>query len=114
MQRESERLRAAAGRTGEADLESLLAAAASAWPEGLGPVQSLRYDSGRLSLAAPGWGEGQLTPFRDRLRPAGYRAELDQGRVVLSPGRDDGNRLSGAPPMGPGPGLPPPPPRSPA
>ncbi|MFN7726863.1 MAG: type II secretion system protein GspL [Rubrivivax sp.] len=109
MQRESERLRAAAGRTGEADLETLLGAAASAWPDGLGPVQSLRYDSGRLTLAAPGWAEAQLTPFRDRLRPAGYRAELDQGRVVLSPGRDEGPGPAGTPGA-----PPPPPPRSPA
>jgi general secretion pathway protein L len=119
MQRESERLRAAAGRTGEADLETLLGAAASAWPDGLGPVQSLRYDSGRLALAAPGWAEAQLTPFRDRLRPAGYRAELDQGRVVLSPGREEGpggpaGTPGGAPP-GPPPGVSPgamPPPHS--
>ena len=87
MQRESERLRAAAGRTGEADLETLLGAAAAAWPEGQGPVQTIRFESGRLTLAAPGWAEAQLTPFRERLRPAGYAAELEQGRVTLSPAR---------------------------
>ena len=38
MARETERLRAAAGQPGDDDLETLLAAAAAAWPEGEPPV----------------------------------------------------------------------------
>jgi general secretion pathway protein L len=84
MQRETERLRAAAGRPGAGDLEVLLAAAAAAWPDGQGPVQTLEFDPGHLTLAARGWGETQLAQFRARLKPAGYAAELSDGRVVVS------------------------------
>lgn len=87
MQRETERLRAAAGRTGAADLEALLAAAAAAWPDGTGPVQTLRFDSGSLTLAAMGWAAPQVQQFRDRLRGAGYEAEFAEGRVVVSRAR---------------------------
>jgi general secretion pathway protein L len=90
MQRETERLRAAAGRAGAADLEALLAAAASAWPDGTGPVQTLRFDSGSLTLAAVGWGAPQVQQFRDRLRGAGYAAEFAEGRVVVSRLRSGG------------------------
>jgi general secretion pathway protein L len=84
MQRETEQLRARAGRPGEGDLEVLLAAAAAAWPDGQPPVQTLRFESGRLTLAANDWDDGQLQAFRERLRPAGYAAELADGRVTLS------------------------------
>lgn len=86
MQRENDRLRAAAGRPGEADLEVLLGAAAAAWPDGQGPVQTLRFEGNRLTLAAAGWGTPQLNQFRDRLRPAGLQAELAEGRVTVSRG----------------------------
>ena len=84
MQRETEDLRAAAGRPGETDLESLLGAAAAAWPDGQGPVQTVRFEPGRLTLAAPGWTPQQLAQFQERLRPAGLAAELAEGRVTLS------------------------------
>jgi general secretion pathway protein L len=84
MERETDRLRAAAGRAGDADLEALLAAAAGAWPDGLGPVQTLRFETGRLTVAAPGWGEPQLAQFRERLRAAGYAAEAAEGRITVS------------------------------
>jgi len=84
MQRETELLRAAAGRPGEADLEVLLGAAAAAWPDGQGPVQTVRFEGGRLTLAAAGWGEPELAQFRNRLRPAGYAVELAEGRITLS------------------------------
>jgi len=84
MRRETEVLRAAAGRAGENDLEALLGAAASAWPEGQGPAQTLRFEPGRLTLAAPGWSEQQLSQFRDRLRPGGWAVESAEGRVSLS------------------------------
>jgi general secretion pathway protein L len=84
MQRETEQLRARAGRAGDGDLEALLAAAAAAWPDGQPPVQTLRFESGRLTLAASDWDDGLLQAFRERLQPAGYAAELADGRVTLS------------------------------
>jgi general secretion pathway protein L len=83
MQRETERLRAAAGRTGDADLETLLAAAAGAWPDGQGPVQTLRFEAGRLTLAASGWAEPQVQQFQQRLLAAGYRADFSEGRFTV-------------------------------
>jgi general secretion pathway protein L len=84
MERETDRLRAAAGRAGDSDLEALLAAAAAAWPDGQGPVQTLRFEGGRLTVAASGWGEAQLAQFRERLRAAGYAADAAEGRVTVS------------------------------
>ena len=84
MRRETDVLRAAAGRAGDSDLEALLGAAASAWPEAQGAVRTLRFESGRLTLAAAGWNEQQLAQFRDRLRPGGWAVESDDGRVTLS------------------------------
>ena len=84
MQRETDRLRAAAGRAGAADLEALLAAAAAAWPDGVGPTQTLRFESGSLTLAAPGWAEPQVQQFRERIRGGGYGADFADGRVVVT------------------------------
>lgn len=83
MQRETERLRAAAGRPGDGDLEALWGAAAAAWPDGQGPVQSLRFEGGQLTLTVPGFGEPQFLQFSDRLKGSGYAAELSEGRLVL-------------------------------
>ena len=84
MQRETERLRAAAGRPGDTDLEALWGAAAAAWPDGQGPVQSLRYEGGRLTLTVPGFGVAQLAQFRERLKGQGFSAELNEGRLVFA------------------------------
>lgn len=84
MQRETERLRGAAGRPGDADLEVLLAAAAGAWPDGQGPVQALRFEPGRLILTASGWAEPLVAQFRAKLLSAGFTAELTDGRVVVT------------------------------
>lgn len=84
MQRETERLRAAAGRAGDNDLEVLLAAAAAAWPDGQGPVQTLRFESGLLTLAVPGWAEAQQQQFSERLRSAGFAAEFSEGRLTVT------------------------------
>lgn len=92
MQRETDRLRAAAGRAGEADLEAMLGAAASAWPEGQGPVQTLRFEPGRLTLSAPGWSEQQVAQFRDRLRTGGWAVESAEGRISLSRATAQGSR----------------------
>jgi len=83
MQRETDALRAAAGRAGEADLEALMQAAASAWPAQQ-PVQTLNYEPGRLTLAAPGWDDAQVARLRDALAPGGWRVEAGEGRVTLS------------------------------
>jgi general secretion pathway protein L len=92
MRRETELLRAAAGRPGEGDLETLLGAAASAWPEAQGPVQALRFEPGRLSWAAPGWTEQQLQGFREQLRPGGWAVESAEGRISLSRAAASGGR----------------------
>ena len=84
MQRETERLRAAAGKPGDSDLEALLSAAALAWPDGLGPAQSLRFEAGRLTVSAVGFAEPQLSQFRQRLRESGYSAELADGRITVA------------------------------
>lgn len=83
MQRETDRLRAASGRPGPGDLESMLAAAAAAWPDGAGPAGSLRFEGGSLTLAA-GWPEPLAQQFRERIRPLGYSVELADGRAVVS------------------------------
>jgi general secretion pathway protein L len=84
MRRETEVLRAAAGRAGEDDLEALLAAAASAWPEAQGPLQMLRFEPGKLTLSATGWNEPQMAQFRDRLRTGGWSVDSAEGRITLS------------------------------
>jgi general secretion pathway protein L len=83
MERETERLRAAAGRTGAADLEALMAAAAAAWPDSQGPVANLRYEPGQLALATAGWGETDVAQFRQRLQGSGYAVTSEPGRVLL-------------------------------
>jgi len=87
MQRETELLRQSAGQPGAADFEPLLALAARGWPEGQSPVQNLRYEPGRLTLAAPGWTPEQVQAFRSRVEPAGGRVESSDGRVILSMAR---------------------------
>jgi hypothetical protein len=47
-------------------------------------VPSLRFETGSLSFAAPGWTDGQIQALGQRLRPSGLRAEVSQGRVVVS------------------------------
>ena len=86
MQSETEQLRAAAGRPGPTDLEPLLAVAANAWPEGQPPLQALRFEPGRLTMATVGWGDPQRAAFAERVRAAGYRAEAQGAQVVLSRG----------------------------
>ena len=84
MRRATDNLRAAAGRVGDADLESALAIATQAWPEGQAPVQSLRFESGKLTLVAGNWNAQQIERFRSHLRSAGWSADFTEGRVVLS------------------------------
>jgi len=86
MQREMQALRTIAGKPGDGDLEPLLQAAAAAWPRER-PVQGLRYESGKLSLAPTGWTDAQVERFRQQLAPAGWRVDTNEGRVVLSRAR---------------------------
>jgi general secretion pathway protein L len=89
MQRETQALRALAGKPGDGDLEPLLLAAAAAWPRER-PVENLRYEPGKLSLAATGWNDAQIERFRQQLMPAGWRVDASEGRVVLSRARSGG------------------------
>lgn len=84
MRRETEMLRASAGRAGEQDLESLLAAAATAWPADRGPVDALSFETGRLVLSANGWSEPQIQQFRSQLRSEGWLLDTSEGRMTLS------------------------------
>lgn len=84
MQRETDALRSAAGQPGERDLETLMQAAASAWPAGQ-PVQGLRFEPGQLTLQAAGWNDDQAQAFRNALAPAGWRVEIDGTRITLRP-----------------------------
>jgi general secretion pathway protein L len=86
MQRETDALRAAAGRAGEQDLESLLAAAAAAWPEGMAPAASVRFEGGTLTLGANGWADAQFTGFQQRTQLAGLNAQRSEGRITLARG----------------------------
>ena len=86
MQRETEQLRASAGKAGPADLEPLLAVAAGAWPAGLPPVQALRFEPGKLSLTPVGWAEAQYKEFADRVRATGHVSDVKGEQVVISSG----------------------------
>ena len=84
MQRESQALRNAAGRPGDTDLEPMLQAAAAAWPPAATPVNTLKYEPGKLTLGAAGWAEPQLAQFRSLLEAGGWRVEAADGNVTLS------------------------------
>jgi len=84
MQREIDGLRATAGRSGDKDLETLLAAAATAWPQDRGPVDSLNFEAGRLQLSSAGWSEAQIQQFRSQLRSEGWQLESGEGQLTLS------------------------------
>lgn len=83
MARENELLRASAGRPGDTDLEPLLQAAASVWPDGQ-PPQVLRYEAGRLSLGAPGVGAAEVARMRATLEPAGWQVDSADSQITLS------------------------------
>jgi general secretion pathway protein L len=87
MQREVQALRTAAGKPGDNDLETLMLAAASAWPSDRPPVDNLRFESGRLTLSASGWTDAQIAQFRSVLRPAGWQVDSAEGRLTLSRAR---------------------------
>lgn len=91
VQRELQSLRTLAGKPGETDLETMLMVAASAWPPDRPPIDTLRYESGRLTLAAAGWSEPQVAQFRSLLQPGGWQVESNgSGQLVLSRARSGG------------------------
>jgi general secretion pathway protein L len=84
MQREAQALRTLAGKPGDTDLEPMLQAAATAWPADRPPVDSIRFEPGRLTLSAVGWSDEQIAQFRSLLRPNGWAVEAAEGRLVVS------------------------------
>jgi general secretion pathway protein L len=84
MARETALLRAAAGQPGDDDLETLLAVAAGAWPEGEDPVPLLRFEPGRLTLGVPDWEVAEVDTLRRQLQPAGWSLALADGQLTLS------------------------------
>ena len=90
MLRETQTLRTLAGKAGDSDLEPMLQAAAAAWPGERPPVETVRFEGGKLSLAANGWSDAQIEQFRSVLRPAGVRVDASEGRLILTRGRSGG------------------------
>ena len=87
MQRETDTLRSAAGRSGDTDLETVLGVAAAAWPNGQPPMATLKFDSGRLSFAASGWAEAQVEQFRAQVATSGWQLASNNGVLTLSRGK---------------------------
>ena len=84
MERETDVLRAAAGQPGPGDFETLLSAAAAAWPENQGPMQALRFQSGQLTLTTSGWSAAENRQFAERLRAGNLASDFQNGRVVIT------------------------------
>ena len=84
MERETDLLRAAAGKPGSGDFETLLAAVSAAWPDAQGPVQNLRFQTGQLALSSAGWSPNDVRQFSERLRPAGWLVSSQAGRVLVT------------------------------
>jgi general secretion pathway protein L len=91
MQRETQNLRALAGKPGDTDMEVMLQAASSAWPADRPAADNLRFEPGKLTVSAGGWSEAHIEQFRGLLRPGGWQVESSEGRLTLSRAR------SGAP-----------------
>jgi general secretion pathway protein L len=93
-QRAIDGLRAAAGRPGDNDIETLLQAAESAWPQNHPPVDALKFAAGRLTLPASGWTPSEIERFASQLRAAGVDVRGEGGQLQLT------HRASGAPARG--------------
>jgi general secretion pathway protein L len=90
MLRETQALRTLAGKPGADDLEPMLQAAATAWPPQRPPVENLRFEPGKLTLAANGWSDTQIEQFRSVLRQSGFQVDASEGRVVVTRARPRG------------------------
>lgn len=84
MLRETETLRAAAGKAGDEDFETLLGLASAAWPDGRPPVERVRFEPGRLVVPATGWDAAALQQLRSRLEAAGGRLDATDAELTLS------------------------------
>jgi len=82
--RETRTLRTQAGKPGDSDFETLLQAAASAWPGDRPAAENLRFEPGRLNFSANGWTDAQIEQFRSLLRPGGWQVDASEGRLTLS------------------------------
>ena len=83
-QREIDLLRAAAGRPGDGDVETLLQAAESAWPQSHSPISNLKFEPGHLTLPADGWTPQEIERFTTQLRAASVDVQSGTGKLVLS------------------------------
>ncbi|MCK9685445.1 type II secretion system protein GspL [Scleromatobacter humisilvae] len=83
-QRELDTLRAAAGRPGDGDIETLMQAAESAWPQSHSPISNLKFEPGRLTLPADGWTPQEIERFTTQLRAANVDVQSGTGKLVLS------------------------------
>jgi general secretion pathway protein L len=83
MQRETDLLRAAAGKSGDADLETLLGLAAAAWPEGQPPLAMLRFENNRLSFTTAGWSEAQIGQFRGQFGGGDWTVSQDGATLTI-------------------------------
>jgi general secretion pathway protein L len=83
-QKEIDTLRAAAGRPGDGDIETLLQAAESAWPQSHSPIDNLKFEPGRLTLPASGWTPQEIERFTTQLRAANVDVQSGTGKLVLS------------------------------
>lgn len=86
MQRETAALRSAAGVPGDDDFETVLAAAAAAWPDGQPPAAQLRFEPGRLSLPGAAWAPPQVAALRQRLQALGWTLEQVEAELVIRKG----------------------------
>jgi len=94
-------LRAAAGKPGDGDVETLLQAAESAWPAGQPPLASLRFESGKLTLGAAGWSAPEVDAFRNQLRAAGIDVDRGNASVLLSRAKNGPPAAAASPPAAP-------------
>ncbi|MEN9893533.1 MAG: hypothetical protein RLY78_3828 [Pseudomonadota bacterium] len=83
MHRETATLRDQAGVPGEQDLETLLAAASQAWPEGQAPAAQLRYDGQSLTLNTPAMPPEAIETLRQRLQARGWKLATEGTQLTL-------------------------------
>ena len=83
-QKEIDTLRAAAGHPGDGDIETLLQAAESAWPQSHSPLENLKFEPGHLTLPANGWSPQEIERFTTQLRAAGVDVQSGSDKLVLS------------------------------
>lgn len=83
MERQVRALRTAAGLPGPSDLDTLLAAAAAAWPpDGPAPA-AVQYDGTTLTVQAPGLAPERLSRVAEALRAAGWSTTVQGARLEI-------------------------------